>query len=179
MYSLIELNSEYALFLLFNLNHIYFKKSLDKYFTSQKINFALNQNADGKPIKYTVKEVTELKDYEVSIDVENKGNIVITNRLIETPPEEEPPFDGEEEFEPPSSGNEEFEVDGPSNLGTLSPNGNSFQNVPYEIERPVQKESLPKTGEKTNPWYIVVGVILCLLAIFFIFRNRRHKKQNR
>ncbi|MEN0589417.1 Cna B-type domain-containing protein [Kurthia gibsonii] len=139
----------------------------------------LNQNADGKPIKYTVKEVTELKDYEVSIDVENKGNIVITNRLIETPPEEEPPFDGGEEFEPPSSGNEEFEVDGPSNLGTLSPNGNSFQNVPYEIERPIQKENLPKTGEKTNPWYIVVGVILCLLAIFFIFRNRRHKKQNR
>lgn len=139
----------------------------------------LNQNADGKPIKYTVKEVTELKDYEVSIDVENKGNIVITNRLIETPPEEEPPFDGGEEFEPPSSGNEEFEVDGPSNLGTLSPNGNSFQNVPYEIERPIQKENLPKTGEKTNPWYIVVGVILCLLAIFFIFRNLRHKKQNR
>lgn len=139
----------------------------------------LNQNADGKPIKYTVKEVTELKDYEVSIDVENKGNIVITNRLIETPPEEEPPFDDGEEFEPPSSGNEEFEVDGPSNLGTLSPNGNSFQNVPYEIERPIQKENLPKTGEKTNPWYIVVGVILCLLAIFFIFRNRRHKKQNR
>lgn len=139
----------------------------------------LNQNADGKPIKYTVKEVTELKDYEVSVDVENKGNIVITNRLIETPPEEEPPFDGGEEFEPPSSGNEEFEVDGPSNLGTLSPNGNSFQNVPYEIERPVQKENLPKTGEKTNPWYIVVGVILCLLAIFFIFRNLRHKKQNR
>lgn len=139
----------------------------------------LNQNADGKPIKYTVKEVTELKDYEVSIDVENKGNIVITNRLIETPPEEEPPFDGGEEFEPPSSGNEEFEVDGPSNLGTLLPNGNSFQNVPYEIERPVQKENLPKTGEKANPWYIVVGVILCLLAIFFIFRNRRHKKQSR
>lgn len=139
----------------------------------------LNQNADGKPIKYTVKEVTELKDYEVSVDVENKGNIVITNRLIETPPEEEPPFDGGEEFEPPSSGNEEFEVDGPSNLGTLSPNGNSFQNVPYEIERPVQKENLPKTGEKANPWYIVVGVILCLLAIFFIFRNRRHKKQSR
>lgn len=139
----------------------------------------LNQNADGKSIKYTVKEVTELKDYEVSIDVENKGNIVITNRLIETPPEEEPPFDGGEEFEPPSSGNEEFEVDGPSNLGTLSPNGNSFQNVPYEIERPIQKENLPKTGEKTNPWYIVVGVILCLLAIFFIFRNLRHKKQNR
>lgn len=139
----------------------------------------LNQNADGKPIKYTVKEVTELKDYEVSVDVENKGNIVITNRLIETPPEEEPPFDGGEEFEPPSSGNEEFEVDGPSNLGTLSPNGNSFQNVPYEIERPIQKENLPKTGEKTNPWYIVVGVILCLLAIFFIFRNLRHKKQNR
>lgn len=139
----------------------------------------LNQNADGKPIKYTVKEVTELKDYEVSVDVENKGNIVITNRLIETPPEEEPPFDGGEEFEPPSSGNEEFEVDGPSNLGTLSPNGNSFQNIPYEIERPVQKENLPKTGEKANPWYIVVGVILCLLAIFFIFRNRRHKKQSR
>lgn len=139
----------------------------------------LNQNADGKPIKYTVKEVTELKDYEVSVDVENKGNIVITNRLIETPPEEEPPFDGGEEFEPPSSGNEEFEVDGPSNLGTLLPNGNSFQNVPYEIERPVQKENLPKTGEKANPWYIVVGVILCLLAIFFIFRNLRHKKQNR
>lgn len=139
----------------------------------------LNQNADGKPIKYTVKEVTELKDYEVSIDVENKGNIVITNRLIETPPEEEPPFDGGEEFEPPSSGNEEFEVDGPSNLGALLPNGNSFQNVPYEIDRPVQKENLPKTGEKTNPWYIVVGVILCLLAIFFIFRNRRHKKQSR
>lgn len=139
----------------------------------------LNQNADGKPIKYTVKEVTELKDYEVSVDVENKGNIVITNRLIETPPEEEPPFDGGEDFEPPSSGNEEFEVDGPSNLGTLLPNGNSFQNVPYEIERPVQKENLPKTGEKANPWYIVVGVILCLLAIFFIFRNRRHKKQSR
>ncbi|WP_350310922.1 MULTISPECIES: Cna B-type domain-containing protein [Kurthia] len=46
------------------------------------MNFTFNQNADGKPIKYTVKEDTELKDYEVSVDVENKGNIVINNLLL-------------------------------------------------------------------------------------------------
>lgn len=139
----------------------------------------LNENANGKPIKYTVKEVGSVDGYEVAVDNGNKGNLVITNTFIE----EIPPFD--------DSGNEDDGVDGPSfegggfnkpNLSTPDFSEDtklglyeSGDNTPNKA----QKGDLPKTGEQTNPWYIVAGIILCLLAIFFIFRNRRHKKQNR
>ncbi|MEB7770893.1 Cna B-type domain-containing protein [Kurthia gibsonii] len=139
----------------------------------------LNENANGKPIKYTVKEVGSVDGYEVAVDNGNKGNLVITNTFIE----EIPPFD--------DSGNEDDGVDGPSfegggfnkpNLSTPDFSEDtklglyeSGDNTPNKA----QKGDLPKTGEQTNPWYIVAGIILCLLAIFFIFRNRRHKKQHR
>ncbi|MEI3611270.1 Cna B-type domain-containing protein [Pseudogracilibacillus sp. SO30301A] len=36
-------------------------------------------NSDGEPIKYSVKEITELDGYEVSVNDEDHGNIIITN----------------------------------------------------------------------------------------------------
>ncbi len=36
-------------------------------------------NSDGEPIKYSAKEITELEEYDVSVNDENHGNIIITN----------------------------------------------------------------------------------------------------
>nr|WP_238482617.1 Cna B-type domain-containing protein [Lederbergia galactosidilytica] len=36
-------------------------------------------NSDGKPIKYSVKEITELEEYEMAVNDEDHGNIIITN----------------------------------------------------------------------------------------------------
>lgn len=40
----------------------------------------LDQKADGKDIVYTVKEVSNVPGYEVSVDNSNQGNIIITNK---------------------------------------------------------------------------------------------------
>ncbi|WP_156854135.1 Cna B-type domain-containing protein [Oceanobacillus sp. AG] len=36
-------------------------------------------NSDGKPIKYSVKEISELEEYDMAVNDEDHGNIIITN----------------------------------------------------------------------------------------------------
>lgn len=42
----------------------------------------LDEKKDGKEIVYTVKETTKIKDYEVSINDTNIGNMILTNKYV-------------------------------------------------------------------------------------------------
>lgn len=57
----------------------------------------LDEKKDGKDIRYTVKEISEVPGYSVTVNDQNKGNIIITNTLNEEPKGNVPTPGGENE----------------------------------------------------------------------------------
>ncbi|MFC4770498.1 Cna B-type domain-containing protein [Enterococcus hermanniensis] len=112
----------------------------------------LKEKEAGKMIEYTVKEVGKVEGYEVSINNDNKGNIILTNTHT---PEQTPKKD--------------------DNNSTPSLNTKeSSTNSPVSGSKTVEgTKNLPSTGEKNNNWLIIIGSILILLVAVYLWIKRK------
>ncbi|HDL0574810.1 Cna B-type domain-containing protein [Staphylococcus aureus] len=128
----------------------------------------LAEKAQGKAIDYTVKEITELKDYDVKVDNADMGNFVITNKYNkpeepnqpEKKPETKP---SEPNADKPNSG-EPKQPDTPKASDKSAPEKHNFLS------------ELPKTGMTIiKSW--ITWVILALLAAgsYLVVRQRKQR----
>ncbi|MGS4049561.1 Cna B-type domain-containing protein [Staphylococcus pseudintermedius] len=138
----------------------------------------LAEKAQGKAIDYTVKEITELKDYDVKVDNADMGNFVITNKYNK--PEEPNQPEKKPETKPSEPNTDKPNTDKPN---TDKPNSGEPKqpDTPKASDKPAPEKhnflsELPKTGTTIiKSW--ITWVILALLATgsYLVVRQRKQR----
>lgn len=129
----------------------------------------LNQKADGKNIIYTVKELTKVKGYEATINDDDKGNIIITNKHSITPnPLPDKPTDDTNNTDFPTTNND---------IKTST----SVKNITHKNADKAKSyktgKVLPKTGSSNGVYLTLIGLAaLTALGLTVMLRNKPRRK---
>ncbi|WP_289781230.1 Cna B-type domain-containing protein [Staphylococcus agnetis] len=120
----------------------------------------LDEKVKGKEIVYTVQERTQLEHYNVSVNNDDMGNLVITNQFKDPSTPVNPDKPNEEKPNKPK------QPDTPSESPKTSEQPKP--GIPKFISE------LPNTGKALMQSWITWVVIACIgLGIFFIFKRRK------
>ncbi|NHM93281.1 MULTISPECIES: Cna B-type domain-containing protein [Staphylococcus] len=120
----------------------------------------LDEKVKGKEIVYTVQERTQLEHYNVSVNNDDMGNLVITNQFKDPSTPVDPDKPNEEKPNKPK------QPDTPSESPKTSEQPKP--GIPKFISE------LPNTGKALMQSWITWVVIACIgLGIFFIFKRRK------
>ncbi|MDG4942519.1 Cna B-type domain-containing protein [Staphylococcus agnetis] len=120
----------------------------------------LDEKVKGKEIVYTVQERTQLEHYNVSVNNDDMGNLVITNQFKDPSTPVDPDKSNEEKPNKPK------QPDTPSESPKTSEQPKP--GIPKFISE------LPNTGKALMQSWITWVVIACIgLGIFFIFKRRK------
>ncbi|PTH61696.1 collagen-binding protein [Staphylococcus agnetis] len=120
----------------------------------------LDEKVKGKEIVYTVQERTQLEHYNVSVNNDDMGNLVITNQFKDP----STPVD-------PDKPNEE-KPNKPKQPDTPSESPKTTEQPKPGIPKFISE--LPNTGKALMQSWITWVVIACIgLGIFFIFKRRK------
>ncbi|WP_289780804.1 Cna B-type domain-containing protein [Staphylococcus agnetis] len=120
----------------------------------------LDEKVKGKEIVYTVQERTQLEHYNVSVNNDDMGNLVITNQFKDPSTPVNPDKPNEEKPNKPKQPDTPSESPKTSEQPKLG--------IPKFISE------LPNTGKALMQSWITWVVIACIgLGIFFIFKRRK------
>ncbi|UUV99534.1 Cna B-type domain-containing protein [Vagococcus luciliae] len=106
----------------------------------------LAEKENGKPIDYTVKEITKVPGYTTSVNDTNIGNIIITNTL-----------NNESHDKLPNTGGNNNSSNGQSS------NSSNSQN------------KLPSTGEKNDTLLFISGLVILMISAIVIWYVKQHR----